>query len=146
MPRKYDYSAPETPELYDDWGLFVPFLEHGKPRPVAGKTEASLQDLWGDKSFLVGVRHQYELSTPAGVSPYDNALLDEIHSWLDENAAGRWNWLEHVINNGRSVGTDVYLEDEDAQKVFEGRWGHLFKRDEHAFEHNASLKAGAPTP
>lgn len=147
MPRQYDFAAERSPENYDKWGLFVPFLADGESRPVFGRSEVTLKDLWGDRSFLEGVRHQYGLKTPPGVSPYDNPFVDEIHEWLSDNVGGQWNWLEHVINNGRSLATDVYVEEADDQTAFERRWGEVFERREYAFEQNAKLTASkAPAP
>lgn len=147
MPRTYDFSAEKSPENYRNHGLFVPFLDGaGKRLTVLGKGEISLQDLWGPEptGFLSGLRHQYDLQTPKGMHPYDNAVVDPIFAWLEEHCEGRWSWLEHEINNYRSVATEVYIESPDDQQAFEAAWGQLFQRSEHAFEHNAGLAAPSP--
>lgn len=143
MPRTYDFSADRdaVKNAYAEEGSL--FARHATAR--TGRSEVALLDLWGPghAGFLKGPRHQFSLDAPKDVTPYDNGLVDPAFDWLEDNAAGKWNWLERVVNHGRGLQTHVYVETPDDRAAFMARWGHLFKASENAIEHNRRLEEGS---
>lgn len=121
MPRRYDFSK-------DGIGSHESYIWRIYDEPRSGRGEVSTFDLWGPGSIFLmsGQRHQFELNTPSGINPYDNAVVDPVFAWLDENATGPWHWIEGETNNNRSVYTNVFLQEDADISAFQERWGDMF--------------------
>lgn len=149
MPRRFDFSGKPTPDQYEKYGLFLPLLADGKPVMRAGEREYDYAEIWPQDdpaAMFRGPRHQYTLRSIPGTKYYDNEFLDEVHEWIGANLSGRWHWHESEINNYRSIGFSVYIQDEADREAFEARWGERFERSQHAMAHNEGLIVGRPTP
>ena len=135
MPRRYDYAHDET--LSDKDYIWSVFREQR-----SGRGEIDTFDLWGPRSLFLmsGPRHQFDLSPPKGVSPYDNALVDPVYRWLEENTTGPWHWIEGETNNNRSVYTAVYLERERDIEAFCESWRGIFKYSQETSADNAEWR------
>ncbi|MCS4089913.1 hypothetical protein [Rhizobium sp. BK176] len=125
MPRRYDFSNNPTTSIED--GYF-----HAYREARSGAGEVSYLSLWGPHGIFLfsGIHHQFDLKTPTGQSPYDNALVDPVFDWLSANAKGDWHWHEGQTNNYRSVSTGVYLADRSDIEAFKAKWGGIFQYDE----------------
>jgi hypothetical protein len=125
MPRRYDFS--KNPAVSVEDGYFNAYRNSR-----AGNGEVSYLDLWGPHGHFLfsGIHHQFDLRTPQGQSPYDNALVDPVFDWLSNNAKGDWHWHEAQTNNYHSVSTGVYLADKADIEAFMAKWGGIFQYDE----------------
>lgn len=136
MPRIHDFDRdPSRSEPDYIWSVF-------RERPL-GRGEVTETTLWGPGGIFLfdGIRHQFDLRAPEGRSPYDNAFVDPVYLWLEENMAGPWNWLERQTNNYRSVATSVYIRDDSDIESFNAKWGGLFKYNESRTRENADWTA-----
>lgn len=135
MPRRFDFSG--NPALSDEDGNFNVYRDR---RDGAG--EVSCASLWGPQGLFLfsGIHHQFELTTPAGQSPYDNELVDPVFDWLSANIKGDWHWHESETNNYRSVSTSVYIADQADIEAFQAEWDSLFRYDENDTERNARFR------
>jgi hypothetical protein len=136
MPRIHDFDR--DPSRSDEDYIWSIFRDRRQ-----GRGELSEVDLWGPQAIFHfdGLHHQFRLKTPDGTSPYDNALVDPVYRWLEENTSGPWHWLEGQTNNYRSVYTAVYIQDDADIEAFDASWGALFKYDEDYTRDNAKWLA-----
>ncbi|WP_138392398.1 hypothetical protein [Rhizobium sp. MHM7A] len=133
MPRLFDFDNKEQAanrQAYAD-GQTFPYL----PKKRTGKNEVDLREIHGPHGLFLfdGENHQFK-RLAEDASAYRNEAADEIFEWLDNNAQGRWHWMEHSSNHGHSLATNIWVEeDADAQSLLAAFPGKLaFNEKQHA--------------
>jgi hypothetical protein len=117
MPRSFDFDNknPAAKRQAYENGHPFPYLSESRK----GKNEIDFREIHGPHGLFVfdGERHQFK-RTVKDVSDYRNKPADTIFEWLDQNAKGRWHWMEHSTNHGHSVDTNIWVEDDsDAEAL-----------------------------
>jgi hypothetical protein len=136
MPRIHDFSR--DPSKSDPDYIWNVFRDQRQ-----GQGELTEVDLWGPCAIFHfdGLHHQFRLKPPEGQSSYDNALVDPVFRWLEDNTSGPWHWHEGQTNNYRNVYTAVYIQDGADIEAFREAWGAIFKYDEDYTRDNAAWLA-----
>lgn len=119
MPRFFDYQNSSVE--WDAQPLEVVRYGHGEISHEQLLAEQEIDGITFGRAYNISFNH--------GV--WDNeALLEEVFSWLEVNATAPWHWQESWENNRHSLGIYIHLERLSDQAEFMTRWGDAFKRRE----------------